>query len=341
MSLSSEVAPKGPVRWVASMIRAAVASPLTGLGGAALLWSGNFVVARALRGEVSPVSLNFWRWSIALAILLPLAWKGLKQHRRLILRHWRLLALLGLTGIACFHTAVYLALAKTSAVNALLLLSLARLLISALSWAMLGERLTPLQLAGVAIAFAGAVALIARGSLALFASFGLRGGDAWMLLAVGLWAAYSLLLKRLPAELPQLVVLTATCAAAVALMLPLYACLAPNEHPLSLGWQVRWGILYVAVFASVAGFMLWNRGVSVIGPSRAAAFIYLMPAFGAALAVALLGETLHLYQLASGVLILVGISAMNWKRRARANPQAPPVRDPHADSRTAGCSPGR
>src|SRR6476469_6831808 len=111
-----------------------VTSPIIGLSAAALFWSGNFLVGRALRNAISPLSLNFWRWTIALAILLPLTYGLLKRHRSLILRHWKLIVALGSTGIASFHTCVYLALTTTSAVNALLLLSLTPFLIVVISW---------------------------------------------------------------------------------------------------------------------------------------------------------------------------------------------------------------
>lgn len=45
---------------------------------AALFWAGNFVLGRAVSGRVPPVALAFWRWVVALAVLLPLARKGLR-----------------------------------------------------------------------------------------------------------------------------------------------------------------------------------------------------------------------------------------------------------------------
>src|SRR5215216_3750282 len=44
---------------------------------AAILWSGNFIAARALHQNISPVSLAFFRWLIATVLILPIAWKQL------------------------------------------------------------------------------------------------------------------------------------------------------------------------------------------------------------------------------------------------------------------------
>lgn len=304
------------------MIRKIAGSPLLGLTLAALLWSGNFVIGRALRHAMSPLSINFYRWLMALVILLPLTLAPLKRHRGLIARHWRLIALLGLTGIASFQTLVYMVLSMTSAINTLLLLSLAPLAIALASWTLLGERPFGAQLGGIAVAFTGALILIAHGSASALVALSFGTGDLWMLLAVALWTCYSLLLKQVPPELPPLTLLGATSAVGVIWMLPFYLWLPSHERSLSMGWQAWCGLLYTALVASVPPFLLWNRGVARIGPSRAGIFIYLMPLFGALLAFAFLGENLHAYQLVGGVSVFAGIALMNSRRARRQNPLA-------------------
>lgn len=289
-------------------------SPQVGLSAAALFWSGNFIVGRALRDEISPVSLNFWRWMIALAILLPFTLGSLWVHRQVILREWKLIAAIGLTGIAAFHTCVYLALATTTAINALLWLAMTPLLIVLGSWLVFQDRITLQQLLGIGVSLVGAIVLIAQGSMSLLMALRFNTGDLWMLLAVVLWAIYSLLLKRRPVELPQTALLSASTVAAILLMSPVYLWGLPSEQQLLPSTQVVWGLLYVSLFASVLAFLLWNNGVSRIGPSRAGTFIYLMPVFGAGLSVAFLGEGVQLFQLAGGVLVFSGIALMNWKR---------------------------
>lgn len=291
-----------------------LASPQVGLSAAALFWSGNFIVGRALRDEISPVSLNFWRWMIALAILLPFTLGSLWVHRQVILREWKLIAAIGLTGIAAFHTCVYLALATTTAINALLWLAMTPLLIVLGSWLVFQDRITLQQLLGIGVSLVGAIVLIAQGSMSLLMALRFNTGDLWMLLAVVLWAIYSLLLKRRPVELPQTALLSASTVAAILLMSPVYLWGLPSEQQLLPSTQVVWGLLYVSLFASVLAFLLWNNGVSRIGPSRAGTFIYLMPVFGAGLSVAFLGEGVQLFQLAGGVLVFSGIALMNWKR---------------------------
>jgi drug/metabolite transporter (DMT)-like permease len=300
--------------WLAVVSHAA--APHVGLAAAALLWSGNFIVGRALRGQITPLALNFWRWAIALAVQLAFTQRLQWAHRRAALGEWKRIAALGLTGIAAFHTCVYLALETTTAVNALLLLALSPLLTVFGAWALFREPVTARQLMGLAVSLAGAVVLIARGDAAHLGSLRFGTGDLWMLVAVVLWTAYSLLLKKAPAALPQPVLLTASTIAGVAWMLPAYAWRQFGEGWPQLTVGAVGGLLYVSLFASVLAFLLWNGGVARIGPQRAIVYLYLMPFFGAVLAFAFLGEGVEGYQVASGAAIFLGIALMNWRPRS-------------------------
>ncbi len=289
-------------------------SPALGLALAALFWSGNFIVGRALRGVIPPLSLNFWRWLIALAILLPFCWSGLRLHGPALLRAWKPIAALGLSGLAVFHTCVYQALVTTSAVNALLLLSLAPLLIALGAHLFYAEALSAQQGLGIAVSLAGAVTLIARGQFSHLLDLRFGAGDLWMLLAVLVWTVYSLLLRHRPAGVPQTVLLCACSVAAVLFMLPLQLWLSAH----GAGWQVSASalasLLYVSLFASVLAFLFWNQGVAKLGPSRSGVFIHLMPVYGAALAFLFLGEGVQWFQWVGGALVFAGLALMNWQR---------------------------
>lgn len=64
----------------------------------ALFWAGNSIVARAARDLVPPLALSFWRWSLALLLLLPLAWPYLRRDAAELRRSWRTLVVLGTLG---------------------------------------------------------------------------------------------------------------------------------------------------------------------------------------------------------------------------------------------------
>ncbi len=273
----------------------------------ALLWSSNFVIGRAIHEAVTPATMNFLRWALALVVLLPVTLVDLRRHRLVLLRNWRLIALLGLTGIAAFQTLCYFALTQTTALNTILLTSLAPLAIVALSWLALGERISRLQGLGLLTSLAGAIVLILHGDAEALVSLRFNSGDLWMLLAVALWTVYSVLLRRRPEHVPPLALHTASVGAGTLWMLPLFGWEAVRGAGLPTELSAWLAIGFVAVFSSAIAHALWVRGVASIGPNRASVFIHLMPLFGAALAITFLGEEIASYHVLGAALVLVGV----------------------------------
>lgn len=273
----------------------------------ALLWSSNFVIGRGLRDDVSPGLLNLLRWSIAAAVLLPLVWRSLHAQRAVLRSAWPLIALLGLTGVAAFQTLVYHALTLTAALNTMLLLSLSPLLVVLLAWACGGERPTPRQGLGLVLSLFGAAVLVLRGDVSRLAALRFNAGDLWMLLAVLLWSVYSLLLRRRPPQLSPMVVHAASASAGALCMLPLAAWELLHGAVLPRAASSWLGIGFVALASSVLAHGLWVRGVAAIGASRASVYVHLIPLFGAALAVAFLGEPVALFHAIGGAVVLAGV----------------------------------
>ena len=268
-----------------------------------LFWSGNWIIGRAVRETLGPVELNFWRWLVATAALAPFALPQLRARGALIRRHLGLLALLALLGVALFQSLVYLGLRSTTAVNGVLLNSSLPLFILLAAWAIDGTRARLHQVAGMIVSFAGILVILARGELARLTELEFQVGDAWILLAMPVWGVYSVLLKRLPAGLGGTLLLFVLSAFGTAMLAPVFAGSAPHLPSA----QEAGAILYVALAASVAGFMCWNRGVSVVGAAAAGATLHLLPAFATVLAILLLGEQFHLFHAAGIATLIAGV----------------------------------
>ncbi|MFY9315252.1 MAG: DMT family transporter, partial [Burkholderiales bacterium] len=190
------------------------------LAVANLLWSGNWIAGRALRDAFDPVTLNFWRWLLAAAVLAPFALGELRAKGALLRRHAGILLLLAFAGVAAFHSLVYLGLRSTTAVNAVLLNSSIPPFMLLCSWAIERERATPRQVAGMLVSLAGILAILSRGEPASLLRLELHAGDAWVLLAMPIWGVYSVLLKRRPPELGGLAFLFVIAAAGVLMLAP-------------------------------------------------------------------------------------------------------------------------
>jgi drug/metabolite transporter (DMT)-like permease len=288
-------------------VQNARASAFTFLALANLLWSGNWVLGRALRDALDPISLNFWRWVIAVVVLAPFALPGLAAKRQVIRAHAGILALLALIGVSIFQTLVYQGLKTTTTVNAVLINCSAPLFIMLCTWVLEGERGTLRQLAGILISVLGIFIIASRGEPARLLQLEFHSGDAWILLAVAIWGIYSVLLKRRPAELGGVHFLFVLAVAGVLFLAPAFALQTWQSPPRLPTPTEALAVLYVGLAASVAAFIFWNRGVAAVGPNAAGFTLYLLPMFGTLLAIAFLGETFGGFHAVGIATIVAGV----------------------------------
>jgi len=288
-----------------------------------LFWGGNWVIGRALRDAIEPVTLNFWRWLIAALILAPFALPGMAAHRGAIRRSAGLLVLLALTGVGLFQTLVYVGLRTTTTVNAVLLNASAPLFMLLCSWAIERERATRRQIAGILISLAGILVILSRGEPDSLLRLEFHAGDAWILLAMPMWGIYSVLLKRRPPELGGIVFLFVISVVGVVLVAPVFALEALHSPPRWPTTGEATAVLYVGAFASVGAFICWNRGVAIVGANAAGFTLHLLPAFGTVLAMVFLGEAFHAFHAAGVTTILAGVIVAT---RASHRPDPQPER---------------
>jgi drug/metabolite transporter (DMT)-like permease len=282
------------------------ASPYLLLTLANLFWAGNWIVGRGMRAEVPPIALSFWRWVIALAFLLPLAWPYLKRDRAVLLAGWRWLAVLGVLGTCLYNALTYVGLQLTEAINGLLLNSFIPIVIVTLAWIFQGKRLRKIEALGIAASFLGVMTIVARGDPHTLLGLTLNIGDVWILLSVIAWAAYTLLLPKRPAAHP-LAFLFAIAAIGTLATLPLYLMEIAGGRHIHASPGAWAAIAYAGIFPAFLGFIFWNKGVEEVGASRAGLFIHLMPAFGILLAAVFLGERLMNFHFIGIALIFSGI----------------------------------
>jgi drug/metabolite transporter (DMT)-like permease len=283
-----------------------------------LFWAGNFVLARALHMEITPIALSFWRWAIALLILLPFVHSGLWQQRRLLLRNWPVLTLFAVLGVTNYNTFAYLGLQHTTATNGVLLSSVTPVVIVALSFLLFRVPLRGAQLFGILLSLAGVVLIATEGRPRMLVGLELNRGDLWILAASLDWALYSVFLRWRPAGLEPKTFLTAIIAIGLLPLAVLYAWDLAAGHRFAINATNLAAIGYVALFPSVLAYVFWHRAVAEMGPNRTGQYLHLMPAFGAALAIVLLGERLQAFHLVGAVMIAVGIVLATVNKRSHA-----------------------
>ena len=311
MSQPAPSAPSpGPVRWLNNQ-------PYILLTLTSLFWAGNIVLARHVAGHVPPLTLSCLRWYGTFLILLPFAWPHLKRDWPVLRAHLPLLLLLSVLGFAYNNAISFWAMQYTEALNALLIQSAGPLFVAVWTLALFGVRLTGAQLAGIAISLVGVLTIILRGDWSALAGIRFNRGDLMFGSSLVAFGLYSALMLRRPVTHPLSLISFTTCCGATMLV------------PFSI-WEFSTGVTlqpdaislatlaYVIVFPSTLAYTFFNRGIALIGPNRAAPFFHLVPVFGSAMAILLLGEQLRLYHLAGYALVLAGVVIASRRASAKA-----------------------
>ena len=279
-----------------------------------LFWAGNFVLARSLVDILPPVTMASMRWTIAFLILLPFVYKRLYQNRLEIIKHWKILTLLGVLGVGCFNTFVYLGVQSTTAINATLLQSAIPIMILVISSLFFQEKVSAKQCLGIAFSCLGVIVLVTKGQVQNLVTMTLNTGDLWILASVTSWTLYSVFLRYKPQSIDGLTFLAITMLLANIVLYPLvsiewyFLLQSKIEVPsISINTDTVTAILYLAVFPSLLSYLFWNRGVAEIGASKASLFIYLLPVFGLILSVIFLAEQPQTFHGIGILLVFIGI----------------------------------
>jgi drug/metabolite transporter (DMT)-like permease len=275
-----------------------------------LLWSGNWIVARAVRAEVSPAVATVGRLLIVLVILSPFALPGLsKKWGKLSARDWQILAALGLAGGGPHLALQWLGLHYTTAASGILYLSTTPIFILLMSHA-LGERIRARQWTGVAISFCGVFLIATQGHPA---ALSFNRGDLMALASMVMWAAYTVLLRVRRDPLAVIELLVMVCLFGAFFMLPWLAWEALGSGRLQLTLEGALAVAYSAIGSLLLAYAGWSYVVARLGAARAGVTLHLMPAFGVVLSAIFLSEYPRWFHFAGIALILAGVALSSFR----------------------------
>jgi drug/metabolite transporter (DMT)-like permease len=239
-------------------------------------------------------------------MLLPFAWPHLARDWPALRARLPLMVLLSATGFALNNVLSYWGLQYTEALNALLIQSSGPLFVAVWSLMLFGVRLTLAQFAGITISLLGVLTIILRGDFGALAGIQFNKGDVMVAGAQLAFGLYSALMPRRP-KTHQLSLIAFTTGCGAALLVPFSVWEYTNGLTLKPDLVTAATLVYVMIFPSTLAYLFFNRGITLIGPNRAAPFFHLMPVFGSAMAILLLGEQPRLFHLVGYVLVLAGV----------------------------------
>lgn len=270
------------------------------------LWAGNYTVVKAVLLSMQPLAFNSLRMVVATLLFTAIA-----AVRRERLR-WRradlpMLTVCALLGHTVFQTCFAFGLARTTAGNTALILSLSPVVVGIISSRRREEELRLPAWIGAAASCLGVALLVgARGDAVTFGGEALLG-DLAILVAAVAWAFYTVLSRPLLGHYSSLQFNTLTLFIGVPPLVMLALPELLTQRWTGLPADAWLGFGYATVLAFVVAYVIYSYGVQRLGPSRAAAYYNVTPPLAAFIAWAFGGETINLGFIAGAALILAGL----------------------------------
>ena len=277
-----------------------------------LFWAGNTVLGRFVVGHIPPMTLAFTRWAGAFVVLLPFAARHLARDWPTIRKHAGIVTLLAFTGFSVYNTLAYYGLQYTTAINGLLLQSVAPLFVAMWSFALFADRLTLRQAGGICVSLSGVLVIVCHGSLAVLLGVAFNRGDLAFVIALVVYGFYAACLRKRPPIHP-FSFLAAGMGLGAVFLIPAVVWEIAGGRTVIWDAETAGSFAFVCIFPSLLGYLFLNRGIELIGANRAAPFIHLVPVFGSVLAIVLLGEQFHVYHAVGYALVFTGITVATRK----------------------------
>ncbi len=286
-----------------------------------LFWGSSFVIVKKLELDelLTPISIATFRFLVAGALfalaLLYRRGKQINQDRTFQLRNALDLVLLALTGVTFFFIVQYTGIELAGAsVSAILVCLLSPVLIAGFSVKLFGEHLSISQILGIGIAGGGALAVIVGGTLNLGSPDTFLTGSLLLLLTPLLWAAYSLLGKRMMQSHDAFALVAGSNILGGLFLVPISMAEGTLGLMLSMSVYAWFGILFLAVTCSFIGYYIWFHVLQQTGAATASSFLFAEPIVTIIFASIFSGENLSITTAIGTALIFLGVYLVAKKR---------------------------
>jgi drug/metabolite transporter (DMT)-like permease len=276
-----------------------------------VLWASAFVSIRSAGAAYSPGALALGRLlagSVTLGALCLVRREGWPPRAA-----WRGIAISGLLWFGFYMVVLNWGEQQVDAGTAALVVNIGPILIALLGSRLLGDAMPPRLLAGMAVSFAGAVAV----GLSMSGEGGssVLGVVLCLLAAVG-YAAGVVAQKPALGRASALQVTTFGCLVGAVVCLPFAGQLVHDVAHAPASATVN--VLYLGVFPTALAFTTWAYALARTTASRMGATTYAVPALVVAMSWLFLDEVPALLTLAGGALCLTGVAVSRSRPRSKA-----------------------
>lgn len=272
-----------------------------------LFWAGAFIAGKVGVKEIPPFSLAFFRFLVATAIIFPIMIKYEEKNWKLKKADLPNIIALGMIGMFGYHALFFTALKYTTAINSSMIGATNPMMTSILASMLIGEKLGLKRIGAILLAFSGVVLTISNGQIEVIKNISFNIGDIIMLLAVACWAIYSVISKKVMPKYSPLIITSYSFLVCLIALIPFTLMEKPMTYLPYVTWKGWLSVVYMAVFASVIGYLVQQISIKAIGPSKTMSFINLVPVFSILLSALILRENVTTIKLISVVIIICGV----------------------------------
>lgn len=267
-----------------------------------MFWGGSFVAGKIALPEFPPMTLTFFRFIIATAIIFPYMWSKstVKVPDR---KDIPLLFGLGFLGVSGYFAFQFTALLYTSAANASTINALNPLVSSMIANILTDERLSRRKVGLILIALVGVLLTVTGGDPNVLLSMQFNKGDLIMSLAMLSFSIYGVFSKKATQRYEPLLVTSYVFLFGLIQITPLMLMEGVYGQVLSFSAAAWTGIIIMAIGSSVLGYQIQQVSIKRLGVNKTSLFINLVPLFAILFSYLILGDKITIINIASAAII--------------------------------------
>ena len=277
----------------------------------ALMWSSAFTSARMIVADAPPLYALSIRFAISGALGVGIA-LALGQTWRLNRAQWRGTLVFGICQNALYLGLNFVAMQWVEASLAAIIASSMPLMVAGIGWAVYGEKVGPLGLAGLVAGVAGVVLIMGT---RLSGGVDMLGITLCLIAALALSIA-TLLVRGVSTRGNVLMVVGLQMLVGSAVLA--VAAVALETWSVNWTWRLGAAFAYTTLVPGLMATLVWFLLVGRIGAVKAATFHFLNPFFGVAVAAVLLGESLGHSDILGVAIIAAAILAVQLSKQSVA-----------------------
>lgn len=268
-----------------------------------IIWGAASPIFKWSLADTPPFTLAFFRFFLASLILLPFVMHKLKVS----IDDFYKLFVLSLVGITTHISFFYLGLSLAPSINVPIIASTTPVFLILGGMFFLHEKPKRNVVYGTLVSLIGFFIIIIQPILE-HAEGGSFLGNIYYVLATLMIVLYTILLKKYNLKYSYMTIMFWIFFLGALAFLPLFLLENKGANTLALfDMKSVIGILYGAVFSSVAGYFLYNYAVRFIKAQEIGIFTYLDPFATAIVAIPLLGEKITYTYLLGSLFVFLGI----------------------------------